>query len=193
MVRGGSSPNKGLYYQDVTEKVCTGCRNTLPVSCFRVRGRKSPGGTKDQLYYEPTCLNCEYLKGKRYRESQKGREWKRSHVESKRGDIRFHVTSRQSQWKRKTADCDLDTPYLLDLFSAQNGRCHYSGVPLLVGAKGKAEPNSISLDRLVPDKGYRKGNVAWCSYLVNTMKQQMSEEEFYEFLQQILRHRGLMT
>lgn len=42
----------------------------------------------------------------------------------------------------------------------------------------------------IPSAGYARGNVVWCLNLVNTMKQQMTEQKFYDFLSQIIKHRG---
>lgn len=55
---------------------------------------------------------------------------------------------------------------------------------------GKVYRQTMSLDKLDPDKGYIQGNVVWCSYLTNTMKQNMKEDEFYILLSSILeRHK----
>jgi hypothetical protein len=34
-----------------------------------------------------------------------------------------------------------------------------------------------------------QGNVAWCSYLANTMKQNMTEQEFYDYMKNILQYK----
>lgn len=52
---------------------------------------------------------------------------------------------------------------------------------------GKINSDTLSLDKLDPSKGYIKGNVVWCSYLINTMKQNMTEEQFYTFIEGILK------
>ena len=57
--------------------------------------------------------------------------------------------------------------------------------------KGKVKDNTASLDRLTPENGYRKGNVVWCSFLLNTMKRKMTEDEFYELLKQILSYKQI--
>ena len=70
---------------------------------------------------------------------------------------------------------DLDLNYVLDIFP-KDYRC-----PVL---KKKMEwsssprnPNSPSLDRLEPKKGYVKGNVAWISNRANSMKNDATFEE----------------
>jgi hypothetical protein len=47
---------------------------------------------------------------------------------------------------------------------------------------GKSGPNSPSLDRIIPEKGYVKGNVAVISYRANAMKQDANIEEIEALL-----------
>lgn len=47
--------------------------------------------------------------------------------------------------------------------------CPVFGIPLIRGKKHSG-PNSPTLDRVNPSKGYTKGNVAWISNLANGMK-----------------------
>lgn len=119
--------------------------------------------------------------------------WRKNYRDSKIGDIKFFVQERISGWRKKTPDSDLTTDYLVTLFETQSGRCYYSNVPLTFN-RGKETilPDSLSLDRLTPDLGYVIGNVVWCSYLTNTMKQQMSENQFYMFLWNILKNRDVL-
>lgn len=64
-------------------------------------------------------------------------------------------------------------------------RCPILGIPLRIG-KGKLSDNSPSLDRVVPRKGYVKGNVVVVSFRVNRMKSDATVQElrkitdFYE-------------
>lgn len=51
--------------------------------------------------------------------------------------------------------------------------CPDTGIPL-VTAKGKVRPNSPSLDRIIPELGYVKGNVRVVSNFSNRMKQETS-------------------
>lgn len=46
-------------------------------------------------------------------------------------------------------------------------------------AYGHVADNSPSLDRIVPDRGYVKGNVAWISNKANTIKSSADEKELY--------------
>jgi hypothetical protein len=50
--------------------------------------------------------------------------------------------------------------------------CPVLGIPLISNTDGSRVPshNSPSLDKMIPGKGYVKGNVAVISYLANTIK-----------------------
>lgn len=54
--------------------------------------------------------------------------------------------------------------------------CPLLGIPLYVGKK-KHCPNSPSLDKIIPAKGYVKGNIQVVSYRANVIKQDASLEE----------------
>jgi hypothetical protein len=54
--------------------------------------------------------------------------------------------------------------------------CPVLGIPLAMAA-GKVAPNSPTLDRIVPERGYVKGNVLVISFRANTIKQDATPEE----------------
>jgi hypothetical protein len=59
--------------------------------------------------------------------------------------------------------------------------CPVLGIPLCVNS-GHAKDNSISLDRIVPELGYVKGNVEIISYKANTIKNNASVEDLEKVL-----------
>lgn len=175
--------------------VCTRCKKRKANKYFGVRRFKTnklidyPEGF--YLGYRSRCKSCEVAST---RDRQNAAEYKRKFRDSHRYDIKSHIQERVSNWRNKELGItsDLTVSYLLQLYNNQNGKCFYTGDPMVFGArKGKALPNSLSLDRLDPNKGYTIGNVVWCTYLVNTMKQQMTEGQFYDKLRLILTTRGL--
>lgn len=58
--------------------------------------------------------------------------------------------------------------------------CPILGIPLFVKS-GKVGPNSPSLDRIYPDRGYTKGNVQVISYKANTMKNNATPRDLLNF------------
>ena len=55
--------------------------------------------------------------------------------------------------------------------------CPALGIPLFVGAGRGPKPNAPSLDRIVPELGYVRGNVAVISYKANAIKSTATAEE----------------
>ena len=118
--------------------------------------------------------------------------WKKRYRTRRMGEIRYYIQERISEWRKKAGPpSDLTVDFLVDLYQRQKGKCYYSGIPLVLNSrKGHAVPNSISLDRIDPDKGYTQRNVVWCTYFVNTMKGNLTESEFLGLLRLILKTRS---
>lgn len=65
--------------------------------------------------------------------------------------------------------------------------CPYLGIPLYKSNSGYASYNSPSLDKIVPELGYVKGNVRVISYKANAMKQDADAELLRRFAESILK------
>lgn len=63
--------------------------------------------------------------------------------------------------------------------------CPILNIPLIPGI-GAQSPNSPSIDRIVPNLGYTKNNIAVISYRANAMKNDASNEELLAFSKNIL-------
>ena len=75
----------------------------------------------------------------------------------------------------------------------KDGKCPVLEVEMVFGGGHKGKANSPSLDRIIPSKGYIKGNVRWMSSRANTMKQDASPEElklFYKWLKKEYKKRN---
>lgn len=68
---------------------------------------------------------------------------------------------------------DIDTDYLEKIYP-EDGCCPALGITL---AWGGARNNSPSLDRIVPELGYVRGNVEWLSDKANKIKSNATNEE----------------
>lgn len=113
---------------------------------------------------------------------------KRRYTKRHRHEPKYWIQEKISYWRTKhDVESDLTTEYLLELLNEQDGRCYYTGREMVFGGRdGKVQPDSASLDRLVPEFGYVQGNVAWCTFFVNTMKGGLTEREFYGLMSDIL-------
>tara|TARA_A100001011_G_scaffold389500_1_gene471102 strand:- start:2183 stop:2578 length:396 start_codon:yes stop_codon:yes gene_type:complete len=83
---------------------------------------------------------------------------------------------------------DITVEYLMSLFDEQNGSCYYSGHKINIvkdDATRTHDPFKMTLDRKSPEKGYVKGNIVWCAYCVNAMKQKMPVDKMVEICRSI--------
>lgn len=69
---------------------------------------------------------------------------------------KVHAKYRHSQGRTIAGQCTITRDYLLTLHRQQGGRCFYSGLPLCLR---RYSDWKCSLERLVPDEGYHRGNV----------------------------------
>jgi len=87
----------------------------------------------------------------------------------------------------KNVPFDLKKGDLLEKYELQNGKCYYTDIDINHNI-GKFDYNSISIERLTPEKGYTKDNIVLCSFSVNSFKGMMNENEFKKYLNEILPH-----
>mgnify|MGYP006894093783 CR=1 FL=1 len=104
--------------------------------------------------------------------------------------IKSRVASFRCRAKKVGCAFNLDAEHLIDLWERQQGRCYYSNEVLdfaLTTPSGKA-PHMLqpSLDRKDPAKGYTKGNVVWCAYGINRMKNDFDYDTFIRACQAVL-------
>lgn len=90
---------------------------------------------------------------------------------------RARITSTRGRAKKRAADAhvpfDVTIDYLVSIFPA-DGLCPALGTPLVWG--GCAD-NSPSLDRIIPERGYVRGNVVFLSTLANRIKTNATTDE----------------
>jgi hypothetical protein len=86
----------------------------------------------------------------------------------------------KSRADNKDIPFDITVDNMVDLFNEQNGKCFYSGMDINIVKTDENrthDPFKMTLDCIVPESGYVKGNVVWCAYCVNSMKQKMPLEK----------------
>lgn len=79
---------------------------------------------------------------------------------------------------------------LIAQWEEQGGNCWYTSAKLdlsLVGDGKGPHRYFPSIDRRDPAEGYVKGNIAWMTYCINRMKNDLKEQEFIEFCSLITR------
>ena len=173
-------------------KICNKCNQDLPIDSFRLR--ESNYQTKSEKrtfsFYVGHCRECERQTSLDHARNNKSSRKARRDIywQTARYDIKKHISYRLAVWKKKTPEVfNLTTDYLYDLYNQQNGNCFYTNRKMIVGGKhGESYKDFLSLDRLFPEKGYVKGNVVWCTYFINTMKGQLTYNEFHLLIKDII-------
>lgn len=95
---------------------------------------------------------------------------------AKRPEIRMA----KNAWKRakeQGVPFGITEKYIKSCFPA-DGCCPITRQPFVKG-DGKCGPQSMSLDRIVPELGYIPGNIAVISHLANTIKQNCTDPEVF--------------
>lgn len=182
------------------KRICKKCH--LEKDEFRFELAKGSNGKFYRLW---TCRVCRKAREKELNPSIKSKDRARLRAwkESKRGTIDGFIYSNLYRWRaRSTVPSDLTFDYLKSLWDSQSGKCYYTNAPLTDYeiaysrkqlTKTDRSAQSPSLDKLDPSKGYVQGNVAWCSYSVNSMKGDLTYEEFLAVCKHILKVRDYLT
>lgn len=74
----------------------------------------------------------------------------------------------------------MDADYLASIWT---GECPIFHVPISYNHVGKGSVNSAHLDRVIPSKGYVKGNVTWISGRANRIKYDATLEELKQIVE----------
>lgn len=172
---------------------CSYCQKDLPSSDFYIwiyteeEMMKSTSKARRKWRRSDFCKSCS-------NESQKTevnhlRQKKRRLLRKTVDKLKYWSERSCSQCKKRAKDNNLpfniDPEFLLELWNNQNGLCYYTSEPLVI-ADNRPKRNSISIDRLSPELGYTKDNLVLTTFRVNTMKQELTEINFYKFCSLVL-------
>ncbi len=101
----------------------------------------------------------------------------------------------QSSAKQKRVAFQLKEIDLFNIREKQKGRCYYTGyemayssLPTKSAILTEKTKYQVSCDRLDNDSWYTKDNCVLCCTIVNKMKGNISEEEFYKICNDIIRN-----
>ena len=167
-------------------KVCRDCGRELSLDMFYKNGTG----------YRPECKDCKKKAEVEYRannlEAVRERYRKRYHKNRDKeiasmkkyqaklketNYFKFSIMNKKKTVLREGILWDLDEEYLRDIFT---GVCPVFGCAIHVG--GVKDDCKAELDRLVPSKGYVKGNVRWISRRANRIKSDATIDELKKIL-----------
>lgn len=106
------------------------------------------------------------------------------------GRCKLLLSLAKNRAKKKLIPFDLDIDFLVDLWFIQNGQCSVSGLDLNLESPKNGLPlfDAPSLDRIVPEKGYIKGNVRLTTYMVNVGISNYGFEQYLSLCRAITNH-----
>lgn len=158
-------------------KNCNKCGVSKPESDFRTSGTRY--GT-----HRNTCRECEYEKTKLFFASEEGKQYRREWQSKNRKEKpELHMLrAARKRAKQKGLDFNLTVGDIVipDI-------CPVLGIKLEVNAQ-VSKDNSPTLDRIIPELGYVKGNIAVISKKANTIKNNGSLEEVKKVLEWMEKH-----
>lgn len=153
-------------------KQCRSCRKTKPVSEFYKHDHHSDG-------VGSFCKLCH---------NQKTREGYKLRKSTKLGHAKTVFGKRKREAKYKGLPFDIDLEYALSLVTDV---CPMLGIQLCWGeCTGIPRHDSPSIDKIIPEKGYVRGNIAWVSYRANSLKSDGTFEEIQAVLKYLNKYRG---
>lgn len=135
---------------------CCHCRILLPVESFNLHSSKG---------FQAYCKSCASSVKGDYLETVRGFLWRV--LNSAKTHTDWRISSKKSQSK---CIFTIDYHILKEIWDRQNGRCHYSNIPMSL------KRNSDWRASLDPDHGYTKDNVVFCCYELNHTSQWSKEK-----------------
>lgn len=174
-------------------KICPKCLKNLPATSFYTRNTVTDGKTYKCLSSYCKLCHREYQYS-HDRQLPQGYSKSKRLIRQQRDPLREGIKTilygcRWRSSKSNDMKFDITLDYLINLWESQHGICYYTGLPMIMaGGRGthKAQSNSASIDKLIPQLGYIQGNIVWCCHRINTIKSNCTEQEFYAICQLII-------
>lgn len=141
-------------------------------------------------YKGPFCCSkeCRFILCKDLYKGNKNPNFKHSN-----SILKFLITRTRdikSRSKLKKLNFNLTENYLYEIYLKQNGLCFYSGIPMKLDrgnfkTKGQADIDALSVDRIIPEKGYIIDNIVLCCNGINKLKGNDDQNNLSLFLNKL--------
>lgn len=164
---------------DTFTKKCSRCRELKPLDQFSKEKRNRTG-------HGNYCKGCKSTLTVAYHKERRAADWAFRLLGNARtstsggGNRKFQLRTRP-EWEKM----NLTVEYLRELYNAQDGKCAYFNVTLLLD--GGMDLRSITLDRLDCDRGYVQGNVVLASRAANLARGNASTDDMHVLVELIKR------
>jgi hypothetical protein len=171
---GLKSNVEGSYFPiSETHGRCWSCKLEIQKSNFEVFIINNKNNEKIE-WIDGRCKNCRYKKREGRRQSRL------------RSDIKYYLSQKflycKSRAKRERLNFDLSKEYLIEQYNNQNGLCFYSDRKMINSTAINKCNETISIDKIVPSLGYIKGNIVFCCYKINLIKNNCSLNDIKEWM-----------
>lgn len=105
-------------------------------------------------------------------------------------DYRLRVMLRNAKQRAKNKGLrfDIDLTYLQDLWTGNDGHCALTGREFVLEKeeRGSVKLNAPSLDRIIPELGYTKGNVRLVTFQTNICLHNFGEQALLAFARNLI-------
>lgn len=163
------------------KQICKFCKTEKQLDQFYSNGCFKDGIKK----YRTRCIDCVLQLAK-----ENGPALYKTKAEKRSSTAKNFISGilNHAAKRKQHLGFDIDLGFLMELYKNQEGRCAISNVLMThIAGSGRVTTN-ISIDRIDSSKGYLRGNVQFVCDAVNKMKQDMSENELYDWCNKIVRH-----
>lgn len=151
---------------DNDNAICSRCKKITPILEFQF-GRKG----SEKWYRFSYCNEC-----RRKQLNKNSNKNIKSFLKS-----RYHQS--KTRCRKLKIKFELTFDYFFNLYIHQNGNCFYTDVKMDVCTHGKGKSRySLSIDKIIPEKGYIEGNVVFCTNKMNTVKSDLTLEEIKRWM-----------
>lgn len=183
-------------------KFCNCCKREKPLEEFTKMGRKefTKGNFKRNYKtsdgYHSYCKECNALKAKEFRQRHKALTGNADYRGSGKitsipkedrllmSAIRNRVTYSKSNNKRHPErEFNIDDMYMYGLWKKQQGKCVLTGFPMSIQGDTNLR---LSIDKIIPELGYTKGNVQWTIFAANRAKGDMCMDDLISLCKMII-------
>lgn len=146
------------------------------------------GKTGEEHFYKNSggkCKKCRIEFQKKYYELNKLNEIKRANNWVRNNQIKVKLLGAKKRADKKGWDFELNEELIKQKLIEQNNKCYYSGIEFTK----KDGWDTFSIDRTDSNKGYTIENTKLVLSDVNFMKQELSENQFFELIEKIYKNK----
>ncbi len=149
--------------------ICTICGEEKEEKAFPIPRSNGKSKTLSEISFCKECL------------SKKSIKVRRGTIERY---LRYRVYSLKTKCLREEIIFDLTYEFLMQMYKNQKGKCFYTDEDMIIpeGKKSSALRKAISVDRIIPEKGYVPENTVLCTYKANAVKQDLTIKEIHDWL-----------